>query len=159
MRATLSSAKAKDGPVLFVCRGNICRSPFAERLAMTIFPSSLTIQSAGYLPPYGRSCPPEAVEAAFSFGVDLSPHRSRPLTYSLLNSAAAVFVFDFDNEVFVSNMEGNRPHLPILLGALSSDQGRGMEIADPFGHGIDGFTRTYKLISESLYAAKDLLCI
>lgn len=67
--------------VLFVCTGNICRSPtaaalLAERLALCDV--KVEISSAG-VRQQAQPPPPEAVKAAAFFGVDISTHRSRPL--------------------------------------------------------------------------------
>src|SRR5262245_49404600 len=69
--------------ILFVCHGNICRSPFAAAAAVRRFADiggdAAAIGSAGFIGP-GRPCPPTAQEAARAAGVDLSWHRSSLLT-------------------------------------------------------------------------------
>jgi protein-tyrosine phosphatase len=68
--------------VLFVCTGNLCRSPFAERLFRVEAEKkglSAVADSAGTLAMEGQTVPEVAIDVAREFGVDLAPHRSRPL--------------------------------------------------------------------------------
>lgn len=78
--------------VLFVSKGNICRSAFAERLARRL--GNKTVRSAGYYPTEGRETPAAAVEAAARLDVDLGSHSSRIVDDLLLREADVVFVFD-----------------------------------------------------------------
>jgi protein-tyrosine phosphatase len=69
--------------VLFVCAGNICRSPFAEGLARRLATErgvDVEFASAGEIALDGDRCPGDAVAAAREHGVDLSLHRARRLT-------------------------------------------------------------------------------
>jgi protein-tyrosine-phosphatase len=69
--------------VLFVCAGNLCRSPFAEGLARRLASErglDVEFESAGEIAYDGNRCPPDALEAARAHGVDLSAHRARRLT-------------------------------------------------------------------------------
>src|SRR5262249_44708334 len=61
--------------ILFVCKGNRCRSPFAEAYARGVLGSERRVLSAGYDPKQGRPCPKHAVAAAREVGVDLTAHR------------------------------------------------------------------------------------
>ena len=69
--------------VLFVCAGNICRSPFAEGLARQLAAErglDVEFASAGEIAFDGDRCQPDAVAVAKEYGVDLSSHRARRLT-------------------------------------------------------------------------------
>jgi protein-tyrosine-phosphatase len=69
--------------VLFVCAGNICRSPFAEALARRLAAErglDVEFASAGEIAFDGDRCPGDAVAAAREHGVDLSAHRAQRLT-------------------------------------------------------------------------------
>jgi protein-tyrosine-phosphatase len=69
--------------VLFVCAGNICRSPFAEGLARRLAAErglDVEFASAGEIALDGDRCPPDAVAVAKEYGVDLSSHRARRFT-------------------------------------------------------------------------------
>ena len=74
--------------VLFVCTGNICRSPLAERLFLMRLPEDLPISaaSAGTYGLNGR--PMDAPTAALlrEFGGDPDGHVGRRLTHHMLNA-------------------------------------------------------------------------
>jgi len=67
--------------VLFVCLGNICRSPTAEYVARTEFEKlglRIPVASRGLGNWHvGQGADPRAVAAARAQGYDLSPHRAR----------------------------------------------------------------------------------
>jgi protein-tyrosine-phosphatase len=80
--------------VLFVCAGNICRSPFAEGLARRLAAErglDVEFASAGEIALDGDRCPPDAVAVAKEYGVDLSSHRARRLTTDEADKVVPLF--------------------------------------------------------------------
>jgi low molecular weight protein-tyrosine phosphatase len=86
--------------ILFVCTGNLCRSPLAERLAVTWAQELLAdspeaadveILSAGLQATAGRPMDPSAAEALTRHGGDASAFRSREYTPDLADAADLVF--------------------------------------------------------------------
>jgi len=80
--------------VLFVCAGNICRSPFAEGLARRLAAErglDVEFASAGEIALDGDRCPPDAVAVAREYGVDLSSHRARRLTTDMADKVVPLF--------------------------------------------------------------------
>jgi protein-tyrosine-phosphatase/predicted ATP-grasp superfamily ATP-dependent carboligase len=145
--ARARQALADAEHVLFVCKGNICRSPFAEAYARRTLPEK-TVASSGYFPRPDRSAPPEAVEAAREVGVDLGPHRSTVLSSDALDAADAVFVFDEENHRRVrTDHPASRPKLH-RLGDLAPNGER--DIVDPYGRPLEDFRRTYRTIIRLL---------
>ena len=145
------SAWAEAGSLLFVCLGNICRSPFAERLAREHLGEDRHVMSAGSYPVPGRHAPPEAVAAAGSFGVDLRSHRSRVLSPELLQQADAVYVFDGANQRAVAREQLSRSGRVHWLGALA-DEGP-LSISDPFGGPPSEYELVYRQIAGAIEAA------
>jgi protein-tyrosine-phosphatase len=137
--------------LLFVCLGNVCRSPFAEALTLRRIGRRQAI-SAGHYPVSGRRPPELALVTAKRFGLDLGPHRSRVLSGRMVEEADAVFVFDEANrEAVVSHHPGaaERTH---LLGALSPEGP--LHIADPFGGPRSLYEAVYRDIAGALAAAE-----
>jgi protein-tyrosine-phosphatase/predicted ATP-grasp superfamily ATP-dependent carboligase len=137
--------------VLFVCKGNVCRSPFAHRLAQQVAPPDLQIASGGYHPQPGRSCPPEAVRVADEMGIDLRTHRSRLLSAAMVDDADVILVFDDDNYRTLRHRYGWAMSKVHLLGSLGDR--RPPVIPDPDGGSLADFRMTYEAIRQSITSA------
>lgn len=141
------SALATARTVLFVCKGNICRSPFAQRVAEERPTPNQVYLSAGYYPVEGRPSPTAAVAAAAQCGVELSSHRSEVLRAEHVRRADAIFVFDIENyRQIVSSFPCRRKvH---FIGAL--DHSGPLWVEDPYGGTGEQFAATYSRIRELL---------
>jgi len=84
-------ALAASGPVLFVCLGNICRSPFAEICARANWPDRVKVASSGTFPVPGRASPAVACEVAREMGLSLDGHRSSVLTGRMVDEVVEKF--------------------------------------------------------------------
>lgn len=94
--------------VLFLCYGNICRSPFAERLLQRLLPGT-TVVSAGFHSRDGRSSPEHVAQAARAHSVDLSDWSSRQVTARMVEEADCIVVMD------ASHIEALRTRHPEAL--------------------------------------------
>ena len=79
--------------VLFVCTGNVCRSPMAEGLFRKAAAGrgDYRVLSAGLGAVEGQPPSPYAVQAVRELGIDISDQRSRTLTPELLDQADYIF--------------------------------------------------------------------
>jgi len=141
-------ALAKTQRPLFVCKGNVCRSPFAAE----VWASSSTVAccSAGHYPIPARSSPAAAIEAAKLFGVDLSSHRSRTLDRDLIQWADAILIFDREQESWFHDRCPEALDRVHYFGAL--DEGP-IEVPDPFGGNVETFAAVYRRIRDAISAA------
>ena len=82
--------------VLFLCYGNICRSPFAGVYwnQMSELPPA---KSAGFVPTPGRRTPVRIARLAEILGVKLSMHRSRVVAAADIDDATAILLMDGQN--------------------------------------------------------------
>ena len=138
--------------VLFVCKGNICRSPFAAAYARAVLPGPPRILSAGTYPVAGRPSPREALEAGRALGVDLSDHRSVVLDDEMVRSSDLILVFDRYNarEVVARHPEASRKmHWLGALGGAGTS-----EVRDPFGRPLADFLAIYRQIALHLDRAR-----
>ncbi|HZJ15005.1 MAG TPA: low molecular weight protein arginine phosphatase, partial [Chthoniobacteraceae bacterium] len=79
--------------VLFVCTGNICRSPMAEGLfreAARQF-GDIKVSSAGVGAIHGQMPSSHAIEVLRPLGIDISRQRSQPLSDELVAQATHIF--------------------------------------------------------------------
>ncbi|MGI8593331.1 MAG: DUF4031 domain-containing protein [Solirubrobacteraceae bacterium] len=138
--------------LLFVCLGNVCRSPFAERLALNRFQGRRQATSAGSYPSSGRRPPGLALAAAEPFGVDLASHRSRVLSSAMIEEADAVFVFDDENYETVASRHPGAAGRTHLLGSLSP-HGQ-LVVDDPFCGPASAYEAAYRQIAAAIEAAE-----
>lgn len=134
--------------VLFVCKGNICRSPFAESCARGVLPPQVEISSAGYYRDAGRASPHEAIEAAREHGVDLSRHRSAVVDEEVIRRADIVFVFDEETRGALFERYPEASGKTHSLGLLRA---RGpVQIKDPYAGQFADFRAVFGQIAGTL---------
>lgn len=164
VRSAVEKAEHEKFNVVFVCQGNICRSPFAARIfqrqAASLAPTddvdsarvlarSIAL-SAGMLPRWGKVPPAAAVEAARHAGIDVTDHRSCHLSREMAERADLVVIFDGKN---LRYLHQRYPHLsvPVVwLGCFDDDASEGLEIADPDGGDLPTFQRAYARIESAI---------
>jgi protein-tyrosine-phosphatase len=146
--ARASRAVRSARRILFVCKGNICRSPFAEQYLRGLAIPGIEVDSAGHYRQDGRPSPGAAVEAAREFGVDLAEHRSHELNAAQVRWADVIFIFDEEHDRAVRRLYPDAAAKIHYLGLLS--RGHTVQIRDPFGRGAGAFTRSYREIQSAL---------
>lgn len=134
--------------LLFVCRGNLCRSPFAEHHARRFAPASFEIESAGTHAEESRPCPSEAIAAARQLGADLSHHRSRAVDAACIDRAELIFVFDESDRGSVCDRFPEAAHKVRRLGLL--DPRAPVLIRDPYGYEFRDYVAAYRAIATAL---------
>ncbi|MEW6359065.1 MAG: ATP-grasp domain-containing protein [Planctomycetota bacterium] len=141
-------ALRKAGAVLFVCHGNICRSPFAQLYARRVLPGSVTVASSGCCPEEGRACPQAAIDAAAEMGIDLTRHRSCAVSEAALRDADVVFTFDEEN---YRTLLARYPAVKQKIHRLGIFLSHGhVGIRDPYGGSLDDFRAAYRSIADCI---------
>jgi L-threonylcarbamoyladenylate synthase len=127
--------------ILFVCSGNTCRSPMAEGIARRLLARKLEVSeaelekkgvsviSAGSFAMPGARATPQAVEALRPMGVDLSQHRSKPLTIELIHQADMIFTMGRSHAAAVTALVPSAADKVVTLSPTG-------EIDDPIGSDI-----------------------
>ena len=136
--------------VLFICHGNICRSPFAAAVFVRLLPpalsSSINTGSAGFIGP-GRMSPPYALNTADTYGIDMSSHRSAVVTSENLQRADLVVVMSSAQAKGLANRV--RPGARILiLGDLDPLPIKRRTILDPWDSSPAAFEESYGRIDR-----------
>jgi protein-tyrosine-phosphatase/predicted ATP-grasp superfamily ATP-dependent carboligase len=132
----------------FVCKGNICRSPFAEYYARSVLPAEMEVSSSGYLEPAGRRPPPEAVRASEELGIDIIGHRSSIVDERVLTNQDVILVFDEKTYRKLSTRFPGTSARLFRIGSLA-DPSR-PEIRDPFGEDLTEFRKIYGIIKRAI---------
>ena len=157
---TVSNPKLPESveSILFVCLGNICRSPFAEKFAAVNFNSSAAydFSSGGIQGEFPRPSPAEAIEAAKYFGVDLNGHFSRSLDKKMLEHFDVVLVMDVWQYQYMNRVHHEIRNKVYLLPLYENnnicfkDKYSSYNIRDPYGRSIQDFTECYQRIVNCL---------
>ena len=141
--------------VLFVCLGNICRSPtadgiFRHHLQKADWHKRVRVDSAGTSDWHiGRAPDPRTVAAAHKRGYDLSALRGRQVTAADFNDFDYVLAMDKANLADLQTLApaDYRGHLGLFL-AFATQQTLD-EVPDPYYGEGDGFERVLDLIEDA----------
>ena len=79
--------------IVFVCQGNICRSPFAHYIAKAS-DAKLPVVSFGLATTTGSSADSMAIDVATDYGLDMSSHRATDLTDFVVKRGDLLFVME-----------------------------------------------------------------
>jgi protein-tyrosine-phosphatase/predicted ATP-grasp superfamily ATP-dependent carboligase len=147
--ALLRRLKAEDGlsKIVFLCYGNICRSPLAAALAEQRL-SGVAIDSAGFHEQTGRSSPQKILRIGAAFGIDVSSHRSARVTRDQLANADLVIAMDLRNLNRLRQEFPEMANRTTLLGLFGKPET--VAIADPYLAGEAASNRICKQVLESV---------
>lgn len=142
--------------VLFVCLGNICRSPLAEaalRAEAERAGLDILIDSAG-TGDWHVDCPPDprAVRQAMRHGIDISGYRGRQVSAADFHRFTHIFALDGEN---LKNLRRIRPadgtaKLALLMDMVPGYEGRG--VSDPYYGDEAGFAQTWDDVTRAARA-------
>jgi protein-tyrosine-phosphatase/predicted ATP-grasp superfamily ATP-dependent carboligase len=128
--------------LLFLCYGNICRSPVAERLAKQVL-NNLDVESAGFHPKEGRRSPQNIICAANRIGIDLVHSGSRCLSKQQIQRADLIFVMDLKNYGDLIGLYPEAASRTLLLGLFLEQPT--MNIPDPYRASDE---KTWEVVSQ-----------
>ena len=106
--------------ILFVCLGNICRSPLAEGILRHINPD-IMVDSAG-TSNYHIGSPPDRrmIETAQSYGIDISNLAARQFTTEDFNNFDKIFIMDDENYKNIVALAENESHIENTLYSIKA---------------------------------------
>ncbi|GIV76574.1 MAG: protein-tyrosine-phosphatase [Litorilinea sp.] len=145
--------------VLFVCTANRCRSPMAEALLrLQVAAAGETgdwlIASAGTWAVDGQPAMPNTVAVMREWGVDLSHHRSRSLTPSLLQAFRLILAMTAGHqEALLTEFPECAPRLMLMSELI----GRRFDILDPVTGPIEDYRNTARELDKILRQGMPLL--
>lgn len=137
--------------LLFLCTGNLCRSPMAAAHAAALAGARdlpLLVQSAGLAATEGQAAPRQVVQVMAEIGLDLSGHRARKVSDALLAESDRVLVMELAH---LHRLEARFPdhgRPAFLLGSWAGE----VEIGDPYG---SWFLGSYRRTRDLLRVAVD----
>jgi protein-tyrosine-phosphatase len=128
--------------ILFVCTGNICRSPMAAAIARDALDRAgrfdVEVASAGTFALDGHVPTSDAELAAEAHGLSLDGHRAQQLTRELVEEADLVVGMEREHADYARQLGARRV---VTLAR---------PIRDPYGRGADVYRETWTLLAEQL---------
>lgn len=137
--------------ILVLCKGNICRSPFADvylRQAAQREDLQLSISSAGLDAESGVAAYPMAITVAPKLGVCLDGHRTSALSEALVQEADIILVMEPDQIAALRRRFPRAEAKTFLLGHFSAEHSM-TEIKDPYGGTFSEFEDCYLVLSAA----------
>ncbi len=131
--------------LLFICTGNICRSPMAEGLARHYANSrsrEVEVRSASQMGLKGHPAEPNAVKVMAEIGIDISEHRSQAMTPEILNWADYILVMEAQHSREARKRAPEKEDRILLLGTFCGL----FEVPDPLG----GWKRRFRQSRDQL---------
>lgn len=139
--------------LLFVCTGNLCRSPMAEGIARHLAAErglDIEVKSCGTIGQDGFPVSENAMIACEEIGVDIAAHRSRPLTSELVQWADHILVMEESHVLAVNAQDWRAPFKTWALGSFINQK----QIKDPYKRSLRRYRKTrdllYKAVDEAL---------
>ena len=148
--------------VLFVCLGNICRSPTAQGVFEQLldeqgWQTRVEVDSAGTHAYHAGQPPDERAQAAALIrGIDLSGQRARKIRREDFHSFNYVLAMDSENLRDLRAMvpQEHSGHLGCLLDFVESER---KDVPDPYYGGVQGFDVVLDILNEGSRAFLDYL--
>jgi len=142
--------------VLFVCMGNICRSPMAEGMFRKAIQEAgldrhVTADSAGtHAYHVGAPPDPRAQQAVSQRGADISRLRGRKVSETDFEAFDYILVMDGDNYSKLIRLAPERHHHKIRRLLSFSRKYPNLDVVDPYYGGSQGFEENLDMIEDAV---------
>ena len=143
--------KSAKEHILFVCTGNVCRSPMAEYILRHRLggQSGVTVESAGVMAPTGMPASAGAVDVLEEWKIDIRRHRSRMLTRELVKAATLILVMTDQHRKDILAMFPEANGRVFLLKSFGTSR-QSDDIADPIGLPVNVYRRVRDEIDAAI---------
>jgi protein-tyrosine-phosphatase len=139
---------------LFVCYGNIMRSPMAELMFRQAIQKAglgyIRVTSAGLHAIPGSQAHPWAIEASGEIGLSLKSHQSQELTGELVSQSDVIFAMDFQNKAELLALYPEARGKIFMMSAFANGAARNREISDPYSGDVEATRQSYALVQACI---------
>ena len=161
LRTTDALSRSRDGgqliprtatSVVFVCYGNIMRSPMAEAMLKRVLAeqgaSGIGVKSAGLHARARREAHPLALKVSHEIGIPLDNHRAQLLNPEIVASSDLIFAMDFENLAELYAVYPEARYKIHMLSAFAEGKQRNREITDPYYGDEETTRRCYAILMQ-----------
>ena len=138
--------------ILFVCTGNICRSPFAEGLLKKLIQKKglddIVIDSAGLLALPGNSASSLAQKVAAEYDVDLSGHIAKSVKKDIIDGSDLILVMENSHAKYLLDTFPEAEDKVFLIRRFARFGSKDRGIADPYGLNYEAYRFSFLDIQD-----------
>ena len=145
----------KKTRVLFVCLGNICRSPLAEAIfkhkikerKLENFFEAESCGTANYH--IGDTPDPRTIKNATKNGITID-HLGRQLCTADFDQFDYIYVMDKSNHTNALKLAKENHHTKVIMMRTFDTIGKGEDVPDPWSGGEEGFQEVFEILDRSI---------
>ncbi len=145
--------KSENYSILFVCLGNICRSPLAEGILKNILNKKIIkniyVKSCGTESYHvGQKADKRAIMVGLKHNIDITSHIASQFKHSYFNEFNKIYVMDnyvYQELSYFSKNQQELKNVQFLMDIVFPNQK--IEVPDPYYGGNDGFEKVFNMIN------------
>jgi len=141
--------------IMFVCTGNICRSPMAHAIAQKVFAdeglSGYEFFSSGVSAMAGWGATEEVGQALVGLGLEIGWHRAKDVTQEMMDECSHIFAMTRDH-VSILNQRFGYEGKTYLLSEFAEANDGDEDVQDPYAMGIRAYTECRDVLLKHILA-------